>query len=166
MVGEIKSAVTVRATDCSLIHTSQRAMPQTLVAQLLASGAAAVMDNDPAAGLRLGLEAHVLYAHQSERQTMEMRYKMGDHGPSWARTLLLCSQTCERHDLRDLALDLAAWMGGVVNALAPFAIVDPEIRSLIRTCLTWHIELLHKSGDTEAAARAAQALQGVESLYP
>lgn len=166
VVGQLKSSVTAPAIDCSLICTSQRctAGDALVVAGLFAAGTAAVMANDRAAGLRLGLEAHVLYAHQSERQTPEMRYNMGEHGPPWARTLLLCSQACERHDLRDLARDLASWMGGVVNSLVPFALVDTETRSLLRTCLTWHVELLNKSGDAEAAANAAQALQGIEGI--
>lgn len=166
VVGRLKSSVTAPATDCSLISTSQRCTAEDalVVAELFATSAAAVMENDQAAGLRLGFEAHVLYAHQSERQTLGMRYNMGEHGPQWARTLLLCSQACERHDLRDLALDLASWMGGVVNSLGPFAFVDPEILSLTRTCLTWHVELLNKSGDAEAAANAAQALRGIEGI--
>ncbi|MFC5748686.1 hypothetical protein [Actinomadura rugatobispora] len=166
VVGQLKSSVTAPAVDCSLISTSRRctAGDALVVAELFATGAASVMENDQAAGLRLGFEAHVLYAHQSERQSPELRYNMGEHGPLWARTLLLCSQVCERHDLRDLALDLASWMGGVVNSLGPFALVDTETRSLMRTCLTWHVELLNKSGDTEAATNAARALQGIEGI--
>jgi hypothetical protein len=122
------------------------------------------MENDPAAGLRLGLEAHVLYARQSERQTPEMRYNMGEHGPPWVRTLLSCSQICEQHSLRDLALDLASWMAGIMNALAPFAFVDAGTRSLVRSCLTWHIEILNRSGDSEGAAEAAQVLQTIQGM--
>jgi hypothetical protein len=55
-------------------------------------------------------------------------------------------------------------MGGVVNSLGPFALIDTETRSLMRTCLAWHVELLNKSGDAEAAANAAQALQGIEGI--
>jgi hypothetical protein len=166
VLGEIKSSVTAPATDCSLIASSQRCMDEDamVIAEIFAKCAEVTLEDDPAAGLRLGLESHVVYARQSERQTPEMRYNMGEHGPTWARTLVLCSQTCERHQLRDLALDLASWMGGVVNALVPFAFIDDEVRSVMRTCLTWHVELLTEAGESQGAAEAAQVLQTIEGL--
>jgi hypothetical protein len=166
VLGQLKSSVTAPATDCSLIASSQRCTDgdALVIAGIFAKCAEVTMENGPAVGLRLGLESHVLYAHQSERQTPEMRYNMGEHGPTWARTLVLCSQICERHGLRDLALDLASWMGGVVNALVPFAFVDNEVRSVLRTCLTWHVELLNAAGESQGAAEAAQMLQTIEGL--
>jgi hypothetical protein len=168
VIGQIKSSVTRPATDCSFIRTSQRcdAEDALFVAGVFAQSATAVMEKDRAAGLRLGLEAHVLYAHESERQSPQMRYNMGEHGPPWARTLLLCSQVCQRQELPELALDLASWMGGVVNALTPFALVDAETRTLMRNCLTWHVELLPESGDAKAADNATQALRGLDRLSP
>lgn len=165
-VSSLKDSITAPATDCALYLTSDRAsqLPALALAELLATGTEAVIGGDPAAGLRLGLEAHVLYAIESEAQTPQMRHDFAAHGPRWARTLLLCSRAAAQHDLPDLALDLAAWMGGAVEQLAPFAIIDPEIRALARDCLAWHVELLRGSGETEGAAQAAEALRAVEGL--
>jgi hypothetical protein len=165
-VGRIKGSVIAPATDCSLILTSGRCseLNPVLVAQLLAVGTEAVIADDPVAGLRLGLEAHVLYASLSEAQTSEMRYDFAAHGPHWARTLLLCSRAAAQHDLRDLALDLAAWMGGAAEGLAPFVVIDTETRSLARDCLAWHAEILESSGEIDGANRAAQALRALDEM--
>lgn len=168
LTARVKSSLTAPPLDCSLVHTSQRCTAEdaAAVAGILATGAAAVMAQDWAAGVRLALEAHVLYAVQSEQQSTEMRYNMAQHGPRWARSLLLSSQACAGHELTGLALDLASWMGGVVNALVPFAFADPATGSLVRECLTWHVELLRRSGDSEAAGNAAEALRGIDNLLP
>jgi hypothetical protein len=152
----LRSALTAPATDCSLVATTQRCVPDDLpvVAGLLAAMAEAVVEREPGIGLRLGLEAHVLYAHGSEARLPEMRHNLGRHGPPWARVLLASSRTCEAHGSRDLALDLAAWLGGVAQQLVPFAIIDDVARTVAREGVGWHAELLDRSGDPEAAARA------------
>jgi hypothetical protein len=157
-----------QAPPTGVVTTTQRCGSEDplAVAGRFAGRAAAIMSTDPAAGLRLGLEAHVLYAHQSELQTLEMRYTMGEHGPAWARTLLLCSRAAEDTGRRDLALDLASWMGGTVDALVPFAFVDPDVFALLRACLAWHADLLRRSGDTAAAENAERALESVEAVRP
>lgn len=166
MSAGFKSSITAPATDRSLILTVQRCSDHdaVVVADTLAAATVQTIAADPAAGVRLGLEAHVLYARQSEIQAPELRYNLGDHGPSWARALLLSSQAADGHDLRDLALDLAAWMGGVVENLMPFVLVNAETRALARECLAWHVRILRASGETEGASSAAQALRAVEAL--
>lgn len=153
---QLKAALTAPATDCTLIATTQRCVPDDLpeIAGLLAAMAGAALDREPGAGLRLGLEAHVLYAHASAAQLPALRYGMAEHGPDWARLLLACSRTCEAHGRRELALDLAAWVGGVAQQLVPFAILDEATRSLGREAVTWHAELLERAGDADGATQA------------
>ncbi|MFD9286048.1 hypothetical protein ACFWD7_54485 [Streptomyces mirabilis] len=163
---EFARAVTAPATDCSLVTSSLRctSADAPMVAGMFAAAATATSDREPAASLRLGLEAHVLYAHQSERQTPELRYNMGEHGPSWARVLLACSQICAHHGLRALTLDLASWMAGTVAALTPFAVIDLETRSVAHTCISWHAELMTATGDTAGAADAREALRNLDAM--
>ena len=164
-VERIKGSVIVPAVDCTLAFTSGRAteLEPVLVAGILAAGCAAVADDDPAAALRIGLEAHVLYAGASEAQTPPMRYDFASHGQLWARTLLLCSRAAAQHDMPDLALDLASWMGGAVEGLVPVALI-PETRSLACECLAWHAELLQSHGKTDGANQARQMLRGLKAL--
>lgn len=152
----LKAALTAPATDCTLITTTQRCVPDDVpvVAGLLAAMAGAALDREPGVGLRLGLEAHVLYAHGSAAQLPAMRYDLGTHGPAWARMLLACSRTCEAHGRRELALDLAAWLGGVAQQLVPFAVLDEGTRALAREAVAWHAELLERAGDADGATQA------------
>jgi len=69
--------------------------------------------------------------------------------------LLRCSRACEAGGDRDLALDLASWMGGAAQSLAPHAFIDPTVRTLVRECLEWHAHLLAAGGDAAGAERAA-----------
>ena len=165
-VERIKGSVIVPAVDCTLAFTSGRAteLEPVLVAGILAAGCAAVADDDPAAALRIGLEAHVLYAGASEAQTPPLRYDFASHGQLWARTLLLCSRAAAQHDMPDLALDLASWMGGAVEGLVPVALISPETRSLACECLAWHAELLQSHGKTDGANQARQMLRGLKAL--
>lgn len=166
MLERIRDSITAPATDRSFLLTFQRCSDHdpVLVADALAAAASQTIAADQAAGVRLGLEAHVLYARQSEMRDPQMRYNLGEHGPLWARALLSCSQAADQYGLRELALDLAAWMGGVVENLMPFALISPETRDLTRECLAWHVRILKASGESDGARNAAQALRNVEAL--
>lgn len=163
---EFADAVTAPATDCSLVTSSLRCTSDDapMVAGMFAAAATATWEREPAASLRLGLEAHVLYAHQSERQSPELHHNMGEHGPSWARVLLTSSQITARHGLRELTLDLASWIASTVAALIPFAVIDLETRSVAHDCSSWRVELMRAAGDRKGAANARKALRTLDAM--
>ncbi|MFI6251880.1 hypothetical protein [Streptomyces sp. NPDC051016] len=160
------NAVTAPATDCSLVTSSLRCRSDDapVVAGMFAAAATATWESEPAASLRLGLEAHVLYAHQAERQLPELCRNMGEHGPSWARVLLACSQITARHGLRELTLDLSSWIASTVAALIPFAVTDLETRSVAHDCSSWRIKLMTAAGDRKGAADARKALRKLDAM--
>ncbi|GAB4425779.1 MAG: hypothetical protein OHK0015_06070 [Chloroflexi bacterium OHK40] len=114
-------------------------------------------------GLRLGLEAHYLFAIASREQSSAMRYQLNVYGPPWVRTLLACSKTYEAEGQLSMALDLAAWGSGVVQNMLPARVLDTQLQPLIRDCLEQHGRLCMATGDTRAAEemlRQAQTLSG------
>ncbi|WP_019060381.1 hypothetical protein [Streptomyces prunicolor] len=163
---EFTAAVTAPATDCSLVTSYLRCTSDDapMVAGMFAAAATATWEREPAASLRLGLEAHVLYAHQSERQSSELRHNMGEHGPSWALVLLACSQITARNGLRELTLDLSSWIASTVAALTPFAVTDLETRSVAHDCTSWRVELMRAAGDRKGAAAARKALRTLDAM--
>ena len=101
------------------------------VAQQLAELATDLLPSAPEAALRLGLEAHYLFAAVSREQTATYRYRFSEWTVPWARALLACSRTYrDRGDLQ-MAVDLGDWCQGVAEKLIPFAIVDPKLRPLL-----------------------------------
>jgi tetratricopeptide (TPR) repeat protein len=88
----------------------------------------------PNEAVRLGLEAHYVFAIESRRQTMQMRYQLAEFGPHWARALLACAVLYARAGARPMAEDLAGWLRGVARGLAPFGLIQPEIAALIKEC--------------------------------
>jgi hypothetical protein len=93
---------------------------------------------DPAAALRIGLEAHTLLAWGSAEQTFAMRYQLDRIGPTWARVLVRCAVLAVRGGERALAEDLAAWAVGVADRLLPHVGADPAARAAVRDALRVH----------------------------
>lgn len=89
-----------------------------------------------------------MFAIASRKQTSAMRQQMNVYGPLWARTLLTCSQAYEAEGQRHMALDLAAWGGGVAKNLLPFSVLDTQLRPLIRACMEQHGRLSIATDDT------------------
>jgi tetratricopeptide (TPR) repeat protein len=111
------------------------------------------------AGRRIGLEAHYLFAIASRYGARAMRFELGEHGPQWARLLLDLSAAFEADRNPRLAMDMAAWGGGLANSLLPFGAGDPQTRALAADCIERHGRLLAAAGDAERAADAMTAVR-------
>ncbi len=111
------------------------------------------------AGRRIGLEAHYLFAIASRYGAHAMRFELGEHGPPWARLLLDLSAAFEADKNPRLAMDMAAWGGGLANSLLPFGAGDPQTRALAADCIERHGRLLAAAGDAERAADAITAVR-------
>jgi hypothetical protein len=149
---DLTAALTCPAIDVKILTPSQRYRPEDVqaLAERLADIALAILPLMKPEGLRLGLEAHYLFAIASQAQTHAMRYQYSDFGPSWARILLACSRAYEVDGQLDMGLDLASWGGGVAMQLMPFSFFNPELTDLIRKCMEQHGRLLILSGDARA----------------
>jgi hypothetical protein len=161
---ELGAGITRPALDCAIITPAGRCGPQAApdYARRLAELAVAVLPTAPADGIRIGLEAHYLYAAASSRRVTAMRYQFAEFGPAWARVLLACSAEFERYgDLR-MALDLASWAAGAAQQLAPLAALDFQVLApLVRQCIERHGRMLMATGDRdegEAALAAARTI--------
>jgi tetratricopeptide (TPR) repeat protein len=157
------------ALDVAIITPAGRCGPQTapVYGQRLAELAVSVLPTAPADGIRIGLEAHYLYAVASNRRVPAMRYQLAELGPAWARVLLACSAAFEQYgDLR-MALDLASWAAGVAQQLAPIAL--GELTPLVRQCIERHGRMLIATGDQEAGEAAlatARTIGGAANPEP
>lgn len=149
---ELVASLTRPARDVALLSPFDRCGPQQAhsYAQQLAAISVALLPAKHVEGLRLGLEAHYLFAIASHERTSAMRYQLNVYGPAWARTLLACSQAYEAEGQLNMALDLAAWGGRVVQKLLPLSGLDTELRPLIRACMEQHGRLCIAIGDTRA----------------
>jgi tetratricopeptide (TPR) repeat protein len=121
---------------------SDRYVPQAAVifAVDYAERCLRLVPTHPNEAVRLGLEAHYVFAIESRRQTMQMRYQLADFGPHWARALLACAALFAMSGYRAMAEDLAGWLRGVALGLAPFSYIQPEIAKLVEECSTFTAE--------------------------
>lgn len=120
----------------------------------LAAVAAALLPTDPTGGVRLGLEAHALLAGASRLESPALRYQLPALGPPWAAALLACSRYAEATRDPALAMDLAAWAGGVAEQMFPATLVDRDARTVAVAVLDHHGRLLAARGE-DARARDA-----------
>jgi hypothetical protein len=123
----------------------------------LARTAVQLLPLDPVRGARLGLEAHALLAGASRLESEVLRRQLPELGPAWASALLGCSRRAEADRDPELALDLAAWAGGVAEQLFPATLVDREARLVAVAVLDHHGRLLAEQGDDERARDAVRA---------
>jgi tetratricopeptide (TPR) repeat protein len=157
------------ALEVAIITPAGRCGPQIapVYGQRLAELAVSVLPTAPADGIRIGLEAHYLYAVASNRRVPAMRHQLAEFGPAWARVLLACSVAFEQYgDLR-MALDLASWAAGVARQLAPIAL--GELTPLVRQCIERHGRMLIATGDQqagEAALATARTIGGSANPGP
>jgi tetratricopeptide (TPR) repeat protein len=149
--------------DRPLVATSGRCELEgaTCAARELAALARPALATDGlgAAGRRIGLEAHYLFAIASRYGARAMRFELGEHGPVWAPLLLDLSAAFEDDQNPRLAMDMAAWGGGLANSLLPFGAGDPQTRALAADCIERHGRLLAAAGDAERAADAMTAVR-------
>ena len=130
----------------------------------LAGLATDVLPGDPWSGVRLGLEAHVLLAGASRLESTALRHQLPAYGPAWAGVLLSCSLRAERGRDPALALDLAAWAGGVAEQMFPATLVDQEARTVAIGVLDHHGRLLARRGEVDRARDAAAAAARLRAM--
>jgi tetratricopeptide (TPR) repeat protein len=87
--------------------------------------------------LRLGIEAHALFAAASRSQVHAMRYQFADFGPSWAVAVLNAGQRLAGQGETAAVLDAAMWLTSITGQLLPFTIIDPDVRTIAADCLRW-----------------------------
>lgn len=131
-----------------------------LLASEFAELATKLMPLDSAAGIRLALEAHFMFAGASKMQVRAMRYNLHIHGPVWARLLLTCSRRLAESGDFPMALDTAAWAGATAEALAPlFPIVGQEARQLVKECFRHNGQMLIDNGRHEVVREWLKAAE-------
>ncbi|GAB2821826.1 hypothetical protein GCM10022221_19880 [Actinocorallia aurea] len=99
----------------------------TAHATLLSAACLDALPDDVANGVRLGLEAHYLFAYASEARDPDLRYGFATRGAVWARVLLALTLALRSADPA-LAGDLVSWGRAVVGQLPP---TGPEISEVI-----------------------------------
>jgi tetratricopeptide (TPR) repeat protein len=116
---ELARRLTRPAVDCEITTPSDRCPPQLAPAYAgrLAERALAVLPDAKADGLRIGLEAHYLYAAASEQQVPEMRYRFAESGPTWLSVLRACSSAFRQRAEPAMAADLESWAKTVAAML-------------------------------------------------
>jgi tetratricopeptide (TPR) repeat protein len=130
----------------------------------LAKLAVGLLQLDGARGARLGLEAHALLAGASRLESEVLRHQLPALGPPWAAALLACSRRAEADRDPALALDLAAWAGGVSEQLFPATLVDREARTVAVEVLDHHGRLLALRGEQERARYATRAAARLRAM--
>jgi hypothetical protein len=146
-----------------LLAPSARCGPQGSpgYAATLADIANQLLPVAPAEGVRIGLEAHYLFAVASREQTMPMRHAYAEFGFRWALVLLACSRHYAADDL-PMALDLAGWADVAAMGLVPFLTGSPGMTALVRECLIHHADLYARNGETEAGAEVLRAVRSLD----
>jgi len=165
---DLRHALTAPPLDQKFLVPIHRCGPDlapTRAAQL-AELVEGVVETAPAAALRLALEAHTLFAGASEARTSSTRYTFGQWGPPWAEVLRAVSEMCFRAGHEAEALDLASWMAGVVDGLAPHVVAEPGALATARRCVTWLGQLMAATGQEQRATEAQEALATLDRLGP
>ncbi len=115
-------------------------------------------DNDVTGALRLGLEAHALFAGASMLGTTPMRYQYHRYGPAWARVLHAIGRYWQDRGEQVGVLDAAGWLGGVLNNVLVHALIDEDIRTATRPQAQWLRETYRAAGKDLLMQRAEERL--------
>jgi tetratricopeptide (TPR) repeat protein len=152
------------AADRAVLVPSSRCSPQVSpgFAALLAGIAVQLLPSAAAAGVRIGLEAHYLFAVSSREQSTPMRHSYREFGFHWTLVLLVCSRHYAGANDLPMALDLAGWADAAAMGLVPFLAGAPALATLVRECLTNRADLYVRSGDLEAGAEVLRVVRSLE----
>jgi tetratricopeptide (TPR) repeat protein len=173
---ELLDAVAAPAAGCGIVSPSGRCSEEAArtLAGELAGIAVDLLPRSAIPGLRIGLEAHYLFAVGTRRDAPVLRHQFDSSGIPWARLLLVCCQVLDGMKeawALPLALDLASWNFGVIVQLQPFVMtvqrylktgkplpgdLDTGVVELVRDCLTLHAALHLRNGDDDAAQQIRQ----------
>jgi tetratricopeptide (TPR) repeat protein len=167
---QLLEVVTAPAMKGTIIGPSDRCVPQLGAAwgSELAELAVALLPTAPSEGLRIGAEAHCLFAVCSRDNPPYLRYRFAEFGVPWAQLLLACCQCLAAMDDQawalPLALDLVGWNLGVLSNLQPWVVIwergtpsgtlpagGVNVAELARECFNQHADLHERDGDHEAA---------------
>lgn len=161
------TTLTRPAVHVALLSPSDRCHPSQAAdyALQLAEISLALWNLRRAEALRLGLEAHYLFAIASRMRTTAMRHLMRNYGPLWARVLLLCAQEYESRRQIHTALDLATQASGVAAQLLPISFLDEDLRPIICECLERHGRLWIASGNRRQGDEMLQRAQRLWRVY-
>jgi hypothetical protein len=152
------------AASLEILAPSTRCSPRASpgYAAMLADLAVQLLPTAPAAGVRIGLEAHYLFAVSSREQTMPMRHSYREFGFRWALVLLACSRHYVDANESSMALDLAGWADAAAMGLVPFLAGAPGLAALVRECLAHHADLYVRNGDVEAGAEVLRVVRSLD----
>ena len=116
----------------------------------LAELAVEVLPRSYPAGLRLALEAHVLFAAADQGRLHPPGPGLTTYGSRWIGLLLYCSIACHNANDHALAVDLAHWALDVARTLAEQTSNDPTAQGLLPTCHAHYQTLTGQAGEPEA----------------
>jgi tetratricopeptide (TPR) repeat protein len=173
---ELLDAVTAPAKGHDGLSPSGRCSEEAarMHADELSGIAVDLLPKSPVSGLRIGLEAHYLFAVGTRHDAPVVRHQFDSSGIPWARLLLGCCDVLDgmkEEWALPLALDLASWNFGVIVQLQPFVMnvqrylktgkplpgnLDTSVVELVRDCLALHAALHLRNGDDEAAQQIRQ----------
>ncbi len=167
---QLLEVVTAPAMKGSIIGPSDRCVSQLGAAwgSELARLAVDLLPRFPREGLRIGAEAHCLFAICSRENPPYLRYKFVEFGAPWAQLLLACCRCLAAMDDQawalPLALDLVSWNLGVLRNLQPWVVIwegatpggplpadGVNVAELARECFSQHADLSERDGDHEGA---------------
>lgn len=154
--GELAAALTLPVLDCKIVTPSQRAANSQAsdFARSLAGIAADLMPAQPDNAIRIGLEAHYLFAAASRSQQDSPEATFQNIGPHWGRLLIALSAAFEARRDPVMALDLAAWGSIVAQQLAPMMFMSSEWVHVVHGCIARYAKMSAVMGDHETAAEA------------
>jgi hypothetical protein len=160
---DLANQVTAPATDATILVPAMRCPPD--LAPVVADSLSKLYGEVPAeADLRLGLEAHALFAAASQRQVAALRYQFGDFGPSWAAAVFNTGQRLAGQGDMAAALDAAMWLTSIIGQLLPFTISDRNARALATTCLGWAHDVFTAVRDADPPVSGADTVAGDAEL--
>jgi tetratricopeptide (TPR) repeat protein len=164
------------AAGCGILSPSGRCSDEAARTHAGELGGIAIdlLPRSAVSGLRIGLEAHYLFAVSTRRDAPVVRHQFDSSGIPWARLLLVCCRVLDgmkEEWALPLALDLASWNFGVIVQLQPFVMtvqrylktgrplpgdLDTSVVELVRDCLSLHAALHLRNGDDDAAQQIRQ----------
>lgn len=105
------------------------------IAETLAAAAVRMLGKGDPHGLRLCLEANVVFAGASAGDAPALRRDFAEYGTLWAQALAMAAWRFHESGseaVQGYAEDLASWLLAVLDRLAPLAAAQPDITELIR----------------------------------
>lgn len=105
-----------------------------LLGGVLSDHARRMLDTNPQAGRRLGLESHFLLAIASRGRDVNMRFNFGHAGVQWAAVVLATLRSFADIGDTSMQADLNNWLRGIVLQLQPHAFTDQAAAAIIAEC--------------------------------